>query len=692
MKQAVNKILPVLLSLAVHLPGHAADYYVSPSGNDKWSGLSATPGGQNGPFQTLERAQAAARALKRQNPASAVTVHVGAGYYFLEKPLYFDSRDSGAPGKPAVWQGEGEGRTVISGGIELACKPYRESVQQCPLTQKPLSPHTFDTQRVKGDAPVFELFADEQRLRLARWPNEGWAHIKTPQDPKRSFSAFEALPALDKSDQARVHIIPGNDWFDQYIGVRQLNRADNSIALADDTGYPMQTGRRFYIDNAPSLLDAPGEWFYDFGQGRILLIPPSGAALKHVIVSSLPSAVAINGAKDFTLTGVAVRHTVDAGLIVKNTDAVRLKNIEIANTGKGADISASTNFLFTGSRIHHTAADGIIINGGNGRLLKPANYLVENNHIHDVGQVVMNYKPAINIAGVGIKIMHNLLANGPSQAILINGNDHLIEKNEIHHFCGQASDCGVVYSGRHWQWRGNAIRYNHIHDTIGYGLQKADIAANTVTYGSPGDTRSIYLDDGASGFDIIGNIFDNPGNIAVCIGGGRDNTVSNNYIATDRFAIWIDNRWADYHWEANQKYLQSSPYQTPVWKQKYPKLAAPMANYKWPEGNQVDTNIVVSTGGKGPTVRYFIPSRSTVIRDNVVWAAKGSFGVDYNLLDSGQKASVAWSDWLGKGVERNSVSADPCAQIKGNRLTLCSGSPALKLGFKPLPDDIGLIK
>ena len=50
----------------------------------------------------------------------------------------------------------------------------------------------------------------------------------------------------------------------------------------------------------------------------------------------------------------------------------------------------------------------------------------------------------------------------------------------------QASDCGAIYSGRDWSWRGNVIRNNYIHDIIGYGMKSVDVAKNQVVYQSPG--------------------------------------------------------------------------------------------------------------------------------------------------------------------------------------------------------------
>src|SRR5579864_9201946 len=63
-------------------------FYISPQGNDAWSGTSAEPNAarQDGPFATLEAARDAVRKLKMRGPlAEPVTIYLRAGVYRLGK-------------------------------------------------------------------------------------------------------------------------------------------------------------------------------------------------------------------------------------------------------------------------------------------------------------------------------------------------------------------------------------------------------------------------------------------------------------------------------------------------------------------------------------------------------------------------------------------------------------------------------
>jgi hypothetical protein len=253
----------------------------------------------------------------------------------------------------------------------------------------------------------------------------------------------------------------------------------------------------------------------------------------------------------------------------------------------------------------------------------------------------MTYTPGVEVNGVGVTVSHNLLEQGAHNGITIAGNDHLIEKNELHHFCMQASDCGSIYTGRDWSARGNIIHKNYIHDIIGYGLKSVDIAKNQVVY-STGGAVGVYLDDGASGFDISGNIFENAGSRVVQVGGGRDNSIYNNVINTNGYAIWVDDRWPTYSWDLMQKTLDASPYKTAIWQQKYPELAAPMHNKTWPENNRIERNIIVNTKPGGLSLRYMVPIESTVIADNIVWSTTGKPTVDYKILELNKSVGGAF--------------------------------------------------
>ena len=75
------------------------EFYVSPEGNDAWSGRRARPNARktNGPFATVAAAQKAIRRLRKKAPLRhPVRVHLRGGCYFLKKPLVFTPQDSGS--------------------------------------------------------------------------------------------------------------------------------------------------------------------------------------------------------------------------------------------------------------------------------------------------------------------------------------------------------------------------------------------------------------------------------------------------------------------------------------------------------------------------------------------------------------------------------------------------------------------
>lgn len=203
----------------------------------------------------------------------------------------------------------------------------------------------------------------------------------------------------------------------------------------------------------------------------------------------------------------------------------------------------------------------------------------------------------------------------------------------------------------------------------------------------------VYLDDALSSFNIIGNIFNNAGFMAIQIGGGRDNFIQNNVFLTDSYAIYVDNRWPTYDWTANFKTLAAVPYQGPVWKAAFPALALSMNNYKWPEGNAIQRNVIISSNPSGLALQYTLPNESTTISNNLVWGLNGDIGVSYTILDmSNLNGMVPWQKWLNLGIEKNSINADPCATIDKNSVTFCPTSPITQIGFQSLPSDIGLAK
>jgi len=129
----LNKTIFVIAALSCYLPAMAQDFYVSPAGSDQNNGLFFQAGqpGQNGPFQTLARAQLAIRDLKKAGQfKEPVTVHIQAGNYQLSRALEFDIRDTGFADRPIHWQAE-KGKVILRGGISLNECRQGASITQC---------------------------------------------------------------------------------------------------------------------------------------------------------------------------------------------------------------------------------------------------------------------------------------------------------------------------------------------------------------------------------------------------------------------------------------------------------------------------------------------------------------------------------------------------------------------------------
>jgi len=692
-------IIPIWITavLCFCTPAMATDYYVNPKGKDLWSGTLKQPNVKlsDGPFKTLERAKQAIRALKKTSTfKDKVTVNIAAGRYYLSQPLHFNLMDSGLPDREILWQGEPGEQVTISAGIPINCKKRNAKFWDCPLTQVPVNREFIDNWRIKGNAPKFEVFFNDQKLQLARWPDQDWAHIKLPHDQYTQFSVMESLPTLTGNiSVAQMHIFAGNDWHDEYIGIDSVNSSTNSVKLSTPTTYALESGRRFYIQNMPSLLNAPGEWIYDEATKKISFIPPSGIIPTEIMLSSLPNILIADGISNLTFKNISFQHSASTSITITNSNNVVMDQLNVNNIGgKGIEIIGGQNVKLSNSTIHHTGAAGVAVSGGDRATLTASGHVIYNNHIHHMSTVIMTYTPGIAVDGVGVIVAHNLLEQGAHNAMTIAGNEHLIEKNELHHFCMQASDCGAIYMGRNWSWRGNIIRNNYIHDIIGYGLQSVDAAKNQVVYSHEGAV-GVYLDDGVSGFEVSGNIFENAGSMALQVGGGRDNKIYNNYFSTNAFAILLDDRWPSYDWNVNQKSLDASPYKTAPWQKKYPELATPIHNKTWPEGNRIERNIIVTSKPDGRSLRYFVPRDSTVIANNLVWSTVGKIAVDYKVQELNKTLGGAtWTQWTSQGIEKGSIVADPCVTISNKKMITCPGSPAKAIGFSPLPTDIGLIQ
>lgn len=664
-RRLVNRarlLTPIALGLlALFTPSaSAARLHVAPRGDD------ANPGTEAKPFATLERARDEIRRLRTEGevPAAGFVVEIHGGVYELSRPFELSEEDGGTEDAPVVYRSRpGETVRIVGGRVVTGWRPAaapkvleqlderaREHVWRADLKAMGVD----DLGEVAASGKRLELFFNDQRMTVARWPNEGFVRIEdvngpTEVDVRGTKGRVEGIFTYEGDRPRRwtaekdpwVHGYWFWDWSDQRQPIESIDLDKHRISVKPPYhNYGYRKGQWFYAFNLLSELDQPGEWQLDRETGVLYFWPPGSIDEGRAVVSVVPTLVRARGASHVSLRGLGLEACRDNAVEISGGRGVRVEACRIRNIGRNAIVMNGEGHAVVGCDLFNLGAGGIVMRGGDRETLKPGGLLAENNHIHHYGQWERMYQPGVQLDGVGNRVAHNLIDNAPHMAIQFGGNDHLIEFNEIHSVCHESNDAGAIYAGRNWTMRGTRIRHNYLHDIQGF-QGKASVG--------------VYLDDQFSGTEIFGNLFHRVRRAAM-IGGGRDCSIENNIFVDCVPSTHVDSRglgWAAFGFDRMEQSLKAVPYQDPLWSERYPKLVSildddPMA----PKGNRIARNI--SVGGR--------------------W---GDF-------DAKAKPLVEFQD--------NLIDQDPhFIDADGLDFRLRDDSPAFKLGFKPIPiDKIGL--
>lgn len=607
----------VLAMSAAGLPADAAQFFVSPKGND------AGPGTLRRPFATLEKARDAARAA-----AKPVTVLLRGGVYTAAKTLEFGAADSGVE-----YRAYGNEKARLIGGRILRGfkpSPGRPHVLECDLRALGITDFGSMKQRGFGRRATpahMELFFQGRRMTVARWPNEGFEKIASiggaPRDDghgkplgnwQDGFHYDGDRPARWKNlDDVWVHGYWAWDWADSYEQVGSIDLKERLIRMRAPDGYEgFRAGQRYYYVNILEELDSPGEYYVDRAAGKLYFWPPAPIGSGEAAVSMLETPlIRVNGASRMALRGLTLEYARAGGIEMSGGDHNSVEDCVVRNVGNTAlSVRGGEAHGVARCEIYQTGDAGIVISGGDRATLKPGGHEVTDNHIHHIAQWSKTYQPAVSVSGVGNRIAHNLIHDGPHAGILFSGNEQALEFNEVHHMALETGDVGAFYIGRDWTQRGNTVRHNFIHHMGGVGM------------GSMG----VYLDDCTSGATVFGNVFYKVQRAAF-VGGGRDNTLENNIFVECEPAVAIDGRgldprpvWHNMVYQTMKRGLERMNYTRPPYSERYPGLAAVGKYYERdagvpPEGNRVLRNICV--GGKWLNIAWLADSKIIDVADNL---------------------------------------------------------------------------
>jgi hypothetical protein len=638
--------------------------YVSPHGNDQWSGQKADPAadGKDGPLATLEGALQTARKLHSATRANAgkTSIFLRQGTYWLDKPIVLGSEASGLDAaQPFLIAAYAKETPVLSGGRRLTgWKPV------------PGNDHLWQAEVAEAKQGWYfhQLFVDGKRKQRARTPNEGFYHIQgaSPEDRpvKLKYRPGDIKPEWAKDGD--VEVVAYLAWADFRLQIRAVDEASHVATLAGDPAPSnKESDAQYYIENAPDALDQPGEWYLNRRTGIVTYWPERGEDLTQamVIAPKLTSLLQVHGD---AAQKKPVRHLILRGLTLAHTDwtledrgytdvqaAIHIHgDIEFAHAQDCAIDHCTLEHLagyaielgrgcqrvnIVHNTIHGIGAGGLRV--GEGEIRKEAfdanhSHQIADNQIYDLGIV---YKPAVGILVLQSgqnQIAHNHVHDLCYTAISVGWNwgyqetpcrENIIEFNDLHDIGkSRLSDMGAIYTlGIQ---KGTVIRNNLIHDVYSY------------TYGGWG----IYPDEGSTDILIENNVVYRTKSAGFHQHYGRDNIVRNNIFAYGKENQVMRTREEDhqsFRFERNIVYFDS--------------------------GNLLGSN----------------------------WA-KDRYDLDYNCYfdarpgaapDSLKFAGATFEEWRKRGHDQHSIIADPLfVNPSAYDFRLQPESPALKLGFTPI--------
>ncbi len=622
-----HRLCVIAWLLAVAMAGAADTLFVSPSGDDSKSGLS-----QSEAFATIGRARDEVRKILASGslPKGPLVVEILGGTYPLTDSIIFTKEDSGTTEHPVIYRAFENQPVSLTGAKSVKisdCKPVtdpalldrldpaaRAHVVAIPAGDLGLQhagpfPDKFD-----DHGGLFEIFAKGNRLPLSRWPNGGaYTTMKRvlvvgDKNIPGVFEYRDERPsrwtknnAIWLKGQWRV------GWEDPALRVASIDPAARTITFA--VGLPNGIGCKYKRPegngeepwcaiNLLEEIDQPGEWAIDFATKMIYLWPVDSTPGAEVLISQLDKPmISVSDASNLSFIGLTLEYSLGDGFVLDGVENCLVAGCTVRDIAKRGIVIDGVRSGVRSCDVYGVGEGCIYISGGDRPSLTRSDNYVLNNHLHHYGVLRHQYSAGVHVGSlgnsaitaspdaVGIRVANNVIHHAPRDAVLYSGNDNLYELNDIYFCAYDTKDTGAFYSWLDWTMRGNVIRYNFIHDTVG----------------------GVNPDDGASGNYVFGNVFKGP-RIGVWIASGPDNTIRNNIFIKDEGSVFgMDDRGTSRKYATNERFIKRvreiNPDQEP-WASAHPELIGMLDNQPdLPWRTKFIQNLIVSKNPKPTQIK-----------------------------------------------------------------------------------------
>jgi uncharacterized repeat protein (TIGR01451 family) len=478
----LRKLCHYLLSCGLWISGLSAygqaTYYAAANGDDSNTGLSA-----DRPIKSIAQInklvlQPGDRVLLRRGDTFRGELTIR--YAGTEsQPIVFDAYGDGT--KPVV-----SGSIPVGGWTQTGPNSWQASCERC-------------GSRVTG------LYGNDKALPLGRYPNasdpnKGYLTIQSHQGSTQ-ITSRQAIPLdLNTSWKGAEVVLRSTQWItNRYAFISQSGSQLN--VASPNSGYGIQDGWGYFVQNHPAALDQDGEWAYDPATKVIRLYSTGSNPNNQLITATIfDKACSLSNVHHVQVTNLAMAQALGTNLFVLNGSDIRFANLAITNAGEDG-------MAITGSGQNVVIENSLFENVNNNGLWIAAypNVTVRNNVLRKIG-VTPGRSKNDDGQGNGIQTYVEqamLIENNRIDSIGYNAisytNGTTIRNNVIANFCVAKSDGGGLYT-----WNGNKKTMNGIHlvsNIIYNGIGPAE--------GTPGTTNTaahgIYFDDCSQNAEARGN-------------------------------------------------------------------------------------------------------------------------------------------------------------------------------------------
>jgi len=374
--------------------GSSVRYIDFESGNDANDGQSTATAWKHHPWDAAATGKALA--------GSGIQT-----YIFKRGVVYrglLTAKESGVAGNPIRLTSDpdwGTGEAGIYGSVKVSGGWTKANATVAPKIPNPDLVWYKDVSGIENPTKVVCEVSETgiKRVYLARSPN----YVNTPAEPMQKWWSFTAKAVtngvLNLTDtknlvQTDVNFYKGGDvwaiedavvmctlWKKEILNYAPSTKTISVSCELDDKGNKVANfgGKdcKYYVENTPSLLDAPGEYYYDKAIGRVFirLAGDKDPNTTTVEIGSKANLINISGKSNIEISGLTfgfttydnVRYGTNDGvptIKLENCSSIAIKNCKFQYLNGGIMANGTgKNMVFTDNEMNFMDDFSILLNG-----------------------------------------------------------------------------------------------------------------------------------------------------------------------------------------------------------------------------------------------------------------------------------------------------------------------------------------